>query len=86
MANSTAVLTDSTTLLTDAQSSGSSWTAASTTKNLATDNVDLTGMVSTVQQGIAQAKRALQLILANTDATGPDPLHTLAANIAGTLS
>jgi hypothetical protein len=86
MANSTAVLTDATTLLTNAQSSGSSWAAASSTKNLSTDNVDLTGMVSTAQQGIAQAKRALQLILANTDATGPDPLHTLAANIAATLS
>lgn len=86
MANSTAVLTDATTLLMDAQSSGSSWTAASITKNLSTGNVDLTGLVSTVQQGVAQAKRALQLILANTDATGPDPLHALAANIAGTFS
>jgi len=44
MANNPAVLTDATTLLTDAESSGSSWTAASNTKNLSTDNVDLTGI------------------------------------------
>ncbi|MGA7080509.1 MAG: hypothetical protein WBQ43_10050 [Terriglobales bacterium] len=78
MANSTHVITDLHTL------AGSTVTAASETKALATDDIDLVGMANTASVAGTDLKRALQLIAANLDPA--DPALTLVDNILGTLS
>jgi hypothetical protein len=78
MANSTHVSTDTHTLAT------ANFTAASLTKAKATDDVDLSGEATAVAVAIGDAKRGLQLIVANLDTA--DPQLALANNILGTLS
>jgi hypothetical protein len=78
MSNSTQVYTDTHTL------AKTSFTAASVTKGKATDDIDLSGEASAVAEAISQAKRGLQLIIANLDSA--DPQLVLANDILGTLS
>ncbi len=78
MANSTHVSTDTHTLAT------TSFTAASLTKAKATDDVDLSGQATAVAVAIGDAKRGLQLIVANLDPA--DPQLVLANDILGTLT
>jgi hypothetical protein len=60
------------------------FTAASVTKGKATDNIDLSGEASGVAEAISQAKRGLQLIIANLDSAVPQLV--LANDTLGTLS
>jgi hypothetical protein len=78
MSNSTHVYADTQTL------AKTSFTTASVTKSRTIDNVDLGGQASAVAVGISDAKRGLQLIIANLDLA--DPQLVLANDILGTLS
>ena len=78
MSNSTQVYTDVHTL------AKASFTAASVTKGRTTDNIDLGGEASAVAEAISQAKRGLQLIIANLDSA--DPQLVLANSVLGTLT
>jgi hypothetical protein len=78
MANSTHVFTDTQTL------AKTSFTAASITKATTIDRVDLTGQATAVAVADSDAKRELQLIIANLDSA--DPQLVLANDILGTLS
>jgi hypothetical protein len=80
MANSTAVLTDCTTL------KNGTPTALSMAKALtqAADNLDPIGMANSIFQNVAETKVMLLKLEGALDAA--DPLLTLAQNIAGTLS
>ncbi|HLB92829.1 MAG TPA: hypothetical protein VJK27_10840 [Terriglobales bacterium] len=78
MANSTEVITDLHTL------AGSTFTGASLTKALVTDDVDLVGMANSASTAGTDLKRKLQLIAANLD--GADPALALVNSILGTLT
>jgi hypothetical protein len=78
MANSTEIITDLHTL------AEATFTAASLTKALVTDDVDLVGMANSASTSGTDLKRKLQLIAANLD--GADPALTLVNNILGTLT
>jgi hypothetical protein len=78
MANSTHVSTETHTLVT------TTFTAASQTKTKATDDVDLTGEATAASVAISDAKRGLQLIVANLDPA--DTQLVLANNILATLT
>lgn len=78
MSNSTHVYADTQTL------AKTSFTTASIAKSRITDNVDLSGQASAVAVAITDAKRGLQLIIANLDPA--DPQLVLANDILGTLT
>ena len=78
-------MSDSTHVYTDTQTlAQASFTPASLTKAMTTDNVNLAGQASTVFAAIAQARRGLELIVANLDSA--DSQLVLANDILGTLT
>jgi hypothetical protein len=78
-------MSDSTHVLADTQTlAKTSFTPASITKAMTTDDVDLVGEATAVFVAISEARRALELIIANLDAA--DPQLVLANDILGTLT